>query len=113
MATFEGIEFDYALHPLPPGRMGFRRWRWEIWHGRSLIAAGWRLDRTGAARAIQSHGMRVAMRMFGLHRAAPALPEPVSDLPPGHSVRVRTDAVSFLLVPRGLEARPALAAVDA
>lgn len=102
MPTFEGIEFAYALHPLPAGRMGFRRWRWELWHGRALLAAGWRLDRADAVRAIQSHGTRVAMRMFGLRRPVPALPEPVSDLLPGASLRVVAGTVSFGLVPREL-----------
>jgi hypothetical protein len=28
--TVQGLLFSYALHPLPPGRMPFRRWRWEL-----------------------------------------------------------------------------------
>jgi hypothetical protein len=28
--TVQGLPFSYALHPLPPGRMPFRRWRWEL-----------------------------------------------------------------------------------
>jgi hypothetical protein len=28
--TVEGLQFSYALFPLPPGRFPFRRWRWEL-----------------------------------------------------------------------------------
>ena len=47
MPTVEGLVFAYALYPLPPGRLPFRRWRWELWHGANLVAAGWRLARAG------------------------------------------------------------------
>ena len=35
----EGIRFGYLLHPLPAGRFGFRRWRYELWHGNHMHAA--------------------------------------------------------------------------
>ena len=37
----EPIELNYQLRLLPPGRISFRRWRWELWHGPQLLAAGW------------------------------------------------------------------------
>ena len=55
MPTVEGLRFGYALYPLPPGRLPFRRWRWELWHGATLVAAGWRLSRPQAGRALR-HG---------------------------------------------------------
>jgi hypothetical protein len=39
----EPIELSYTLHLLAPGRIGFRRWRWELWDGQQLAAAGWRV----------------------------------------------------------------------
>ena len=39
MPTVEGLQFAYALYALPPGRLPFGRWRWELWHGASMVAA--------------------------------------------------------------------------
>ena len=59
MPTVEGLQFAYALYALPPGRLPFGRWRWELWHGATMVAAGWRLsrrDRTEGARGVGSRG---------------------------------------------------------
>ncbi len=66
LPTVEGLELAYALHPLPPGRFGFRRWRYELWHGARLIAAGWRVQRADAAQALRAHGADFAHQVFGL-----------------------------------------------
>jgi len=108
--TVEGLEFAYALHPLAPGRLPFRRWRWELWHGPELVAAGWRLSRPEAGRALRLHAAEFGHRLFGL----PAPPRDArragGDLRPGTSERVALGAVTCMLVPRALE-RPALAAL--
>ena len=105
--TVHGLEFAYSLYPLPPGRMPFRRWRWELWHGSSLIAAGWRLARADAGRALRVHAAEHGHRLFGL----PAPPrDPGSgrgDLAPGSTERLAIGSITALLVPRELE-RPAL-----
>ncbi|MEA2444231.1 MAG: hypothetical protein QOJ12_1523, partial [Thermoleophilales bacterium] len=50
---YEGApSFEYSLSELPPGRVGFRRWRWELWHGAVLLASGWRLSARDARRAL-------------------------------------------------------------
>jgi hypothetical protein len=101
--TVHGLEFAYSLYPLPPGRMPFRRWRWELWHGSQLIAAGWRLGRADAGRALRVHAAEHGHKLFGL----PAPPrDPRSgrgDLPPGTSERVAIGPITALLVPRALE----------
>jgi len=51
--TVHGLEFAYSLYPLPPGRLPFRRWKWELWHGPRLVASGWRLSRPDAGRALR------------------------------------------------------------
>jgi hypothetical protein len=107
MPTVEGLEFAYALYPLPPGRLPFRRWRWELWHGANLLAAGWRLARPDAGRALRTHAADFGHRLFGL--AAPAR-DPLAarrDLLPGTSERVAIGAISCMLVPRALERQPA------
>ena len=103
MPTVEGLQFAYALHELPPGRLPFRRWRWELWHGATLVAAGWRLSRPQAGRALRLSAAEFGHRLFGL----PAPPrEPAAgrgDLRPGSAERLAIGPITCLLVPRALE----------
>jgi hypothetical protein len=111
MPTVQGLELAYALHILPPGRLPFRRWRWELWHGGALVAAGWRLSRADAARALRVHAGEFGHRMFGL-RPPPRDPRTGrGDLVPGASERLAFGPVTCLLVPLALE-RPLTAAVS-
>ena len=97
----EGLSFLYAFHELPPGRLPFRRWRWELWHGARLEAAGWRMSERDAARALRTHGSRVGHRMFGLRPPHGEGPGPA--FRPGAVIRVQHGAVTFSLVPRNLD----------
>jgi hypothetical protein len=104
--TVQGLEFAYALHRLPPGRFPFARWRWELWHGSELVAAGWRLSRPDAGRALRVAAAEFGHRLFGL--PAPAR-DPWSghgDLRPGACERLSIGAISALLVPRALDRPP-------
>ena len=103
MPTVEGLEFAYALHPLPPGRLPLHRWRWELWHGATLIAAGWRLTRPQAGRALRLAAAEFGHRLFGLAtvRLDPRAAE--GDLRPGSAERLAIGPISCLLVPRALE----------
>jgi hypothetical protein len=40
-ATSDLPVLEYAMELLPPGRLGPRRWRWELWEGDRLLGAGW------------------------------------------------------------------------
>jgi hypothetical protein len=103
MPTVQGLELAYALHVLPPGRLPFRRWRWELWHGGALVAAGWRISRAEAARALRVHASDFGHRMFGL-RPPPHDPRAGrGDLPPGASERLAMGPITCLLVPRALD----------
>ena len=104
--TVQGLELAYALHPLPPGRLALRRWRFELWHGAELVAAGWRLSRADAGRALRLQAAEFGHRLFGL--PVPARDPRVArgDLRPGAAERLAIGAVTCLLVPRALE-RPA------
>ena len=42
-------EFSYAVETLPPGRLPFHRWRWELWQGAWLLAANGGATTLGAA----------------------------------------------------------------
>src|SRR3954470_11108200 len=70
VAIVSGLSFSYVLHELPRGRFPFRRWRFELWHGARLEAAGWRTTERDAARALRNHASRVAHAMFGLRAPA-------------------------------------------
>jgi hypothetical protein len=105
--SVDGLSFSYVLHELPAGRLPFRRWRFELWHGARLEAAGWRVTERDAACALRTHGARVGRRLFGL--PAPAPTPDRSDTPafwPGRTVHVEQGSVRFELVPRNLEAPP-------
>lgn len=103
LGNVEGLDFAYTLHPMRPGRIALRRWRWELWHGSRLHAAGWRLSERDAQRALRQHGTRVARSIFGL----PAVPRDPRqrtdpDFVPGSIVSVDEAGVRFRLVPRVL-----------
>jgi hypothetical protein len=63
----EPIELNYALQMLPAGRFPFRRWRWELWSGNLMLAAGWRVSPLHAQRAVRMRALRHAHRVHGLH----------------------------------------------
>jgi len=101
--SVEGLRFGYALHPLPPGRVGFRRWRYELWHGHHLHAAGWCTERRGAERALRRHAARAAHAIFGLKADNNALDDAVRGaVPAGATVHVEAGGVRVALVPRAL-----------
>lgn len=98
----DGPEFSYALHPLPAGGFGFRRWRWELWRGARLEAAGWRLTQRDAERALRKYAAVVGHELVGLE--APDLRRATAGgVPKGASVDVDSGALRCRLVPRALE----------
>ncbi len=102
-------EFAYAVAQLPPGRTPFRRWRWELWHGSTLVAAGWRLSRPQAGRALRISAAEFGHRLFGLHPPPRDHQAASGDLRPGTAERLAIGPITYLLVPRALES-PAAAA---
>jgi hypothetical protein len=103
MFDVEGLRFGYALHPLAPGRFGFRRWRSELWHGNHLHAAGWRTSRPAAESALRRHAARVGHAIFGLSPSPAAIAAGDGEVPLGATVRIEAGAVSLTLVPRPVE----------
>jgi hypothetical protein len=103
MFDVEGLRFGYALHPLAPGRFGFRRWRYELWHGNHLHAAGWRTSRRAAESALRRHAARVGHAIFGLSPSPAAIAAGDGEVPLGATVRIEAGAVSLTLVPRPVE----------
>jgi hypothetical protein len=101
--TVHGLEFSYALYPLPPGRLPFRRWRWELWHGANLLAAGWRLSRPDAGRALRLYAAEHGHKLFGLPIPPRTDRMARGDLPPGTTERFAIGPITAVLIPRGLE----------
>lgn len=97
----EPLELTYHLHLLPPGRISFRRWRWELWHGPQLLAAGWRLNVQHAQRALRLRALRYAHRIHGLD---PLRLEPAAGPERTWSGQVVIDwgELRVILTPRGL-----------
>jgi hypothetical protein len=111
MPTVEGLQFSYALHDLPPGRLPFRRWRWELWHGATLVAAGWRISRPQAARALREHAADFGHKLFGLPAPVRDPRSSGGDIRPGASERLAIGPITCVLVPRALETPPVTATV--
>jgi hypothetical protein len=101
-SNVDGPRFAYALHPLPPGRAGLRRWRWELWQGLALVAAGWRHTQEHAERALCTAASRRGHAQLGLH---PLRPERVATrttaaFAAGAPVALDCGAFECLLLPR-------------
>ena len=92
--------FSYDVTQLPPGRVGFHRWRWELWHGAMLVGAGWVTAPGQVERALRRAASR---RMHQLHGVTPLRPEAarfLGTLRPGAPARLQTGVGVCLLVPR-------------
>jgi hypothetical protein len=98
----EPVELTYKLELLPPGRVPFRRWRWELWNGAQLLAAGWRVSALHAQRAMRVHALRYVHRLHGLH---PLGVEQAATAEPAwgrRSIAVEWGDLRVLLIPRDL-----------
>ncbi|MFL5844555.1 MAG: hypothetical protein ACJ762_07665 [Solirubrobacteraceae bacterium] len=94
-------EFLYAIEPLPPGRLPFHRWRWELWQGAWMLAAGWCTEPALTERALLRAASRRVHELRGVRALRPERARAL-DGAPGHgrSTRVDTGAGVCLLVPR-------------
>lgn len=103
LSMLEPIELTYELHLLPRGRIAFRRWRYELWHGPQLLAAGWRLSALHAQRALGAQAIRYAHRMHGLHLLHPEQARGTEEAPwGGRRVAVESGDLRVMLTPRAL-----------
>jgi hypothetical protein len=97
------IELHYAMDLLPAARFPFRRWRWELWNGGQLLAAGWRLNPLHAQRAVRVRALRYAHRVHGLHplRLESGQP-PETSWSGGAAVTIDWGELRVVLTPRAL-----------
>jgi hypothetical protein len=105
--TIEPIELSYDLRLLPAGRINFRRWRWELWHGPQLLAAGWRLNALHAQRALRVHAVRHAYRLHGLYPLRPDAAHAPETAWHGRRVTLDWGELQVILTPLALAQAPA------
>lgn len=99
-------EFHYAVQALPPGRLPFHRWRWELWQGAWMLAAGWCTAPAAAQRALLRAASRRVHELRGVRALRPEHARPLERLHPARSTRVDTGIGLCLLVPLGAEKAP-------
>lgn len=98
MPTVLGLELAYSLYQLPPGRLPFRRWRWELWHGATLRASGWRTSPAHAQRALRTAASYWAHEAVGLRALRPDTAQAHGHF--GSIVHVDCGDIACVLLPR-------------
>lgn len=93
-------ELGYDLRLLPPGRFPFRRWRWELWSGATLLASGWRTSERHAERALAAAASHHLHGRLGLHPLRPDEAQVAGGLTAGGPARLQSGGVACRLVPR-------------
>ena len=73
-----------------------------MWHGATLVAAGWRVTRPQAGRALRHSAAEFGHRLFGLPAPPRDAPRADGDLVPGRAERLAIGPITCLLVPRAL-----------
>jgi len=92
-------EFRYSVVLLPPGRLPFRRWRWELWQGAVLLAAGWCTTPPAAERAVLRAASRRVHELRGVRALRLDRWRLLDALRPGRPARLDTGAGLCVLVP--------------
>ena len=94
--------YGYTIEPLPPSRLG-RRWRWTLFQGDRMLAAGWRLSERRALHGIRTAAARAAHEASGLKLLRPErVWPPGPDFRPGMTATLQSGAIACRLVPREL-----------
>jgi hypothetical protein len=93
--------FEYDLRLLPRGRFTFRRWRFELWHGAVLRAAGWRTSPREAERALRTAAAYWAQDAAGVRPPRPDRARALDRFALGATVRIDCGPVACVLTPRG------------
>lgn len=92
-------EFRYAVEPLPPGRLPLNRWRWELWQGAWMLAAGWCTAPAAAELALLKAASRRVHELRGVRALRLDGARLLDALRPGRPVRVDTGAGLCVLLP--------------
>ena len=101
--TEASAAFEYALCELPPGRVPFRRWRFELWQGALLLRTGWRISLHDAERALRTAASRRSHDLLGVKPLRPENNRALEPFKPGATVTLDCGAVRCVLAPRRLD----------
>jgi hypothetical protein len=101
--------FQYDLRELPPGRVPFRRWRFELWQGASLLRTGWRITPHDAERALRTAASKRSHDLIGVKPLRPENTRALGPFKPGSTVTLDCGAVRCVLTPRRLDEQSAAA----
>lgn len=99
------------MEALPPGRLPFHRWRWELWQGSWLLAAGWGTAPSAAERSLLRAASRRMHELRGVRALRPERARVLDGaLTARREARVDTGVGVCLLVPQALPGERAAAA---
>jgi hypothetical protein len=90
--------YRYTIEPMPPSRLG-RRWRWTLFEGDRLLAAGWRLSERRALQGLRTAAARAAHDALGLRALRPDRTWADAPFRAGMTVRLEAGPVACLLAP--------------
>lgn len=91
--------FSYTLEPLPPSRLG-RRWRWSLYRGERLLAAGWHYGQRQAIGALRTATSRAVHELAGLTALRPERAATDGRFIAGATVQLDCGALRCVLAPR-------------
>jgi hypothetical protein len=91
--------FSYTLEPLPPSRLG-RRWRWQLYRGERMLAAGWHYGQRQALGALRTATSRSAHELAGLTALRPERATIDGRFVTGATVELSCGALRCVLAPR-------------
>src|SRR4051794_30518919 len=91
--------YSYTVEPMPPSRIG-RRWRWALFRGDRLLAAGWRLSERAALHGIRTAAARAAHEAAGVRVLRPERVWPDARFRAGMTAQLRAGDIACVLAPR-------------
>jgi hypothetical protein len=94
--------FAYTIAPLPPSPLG-RRWRWELFRGERLLAAGWHYGQRQALGALRTAASRATHELLGIRALRPERATIEGLFLPGATVELRCGALRCVLAPLAAE----------
>lgn len=91
--------FSYLIEPMPPSPVG-RRWRWQLYRGERLLAAGWHYGQRQALGALRTATSRAAHELAGLTALRPERATTDGRFFAGATVQLTCGALRCVLAPR-------------
>jgi len=91
--------FAYTIEPMPPSHVG-RRWRWQLYRGERLLAAGWHYSQRQALASLRTAASRATHELVGLTALRPDRATTEGRFVAGTTVLLRCGALDCVLAPR-------------